>query len=125
MPQPAAYRVTPCPSGGDAALWRRPSGGLRGKPRHNVNKNKNIVDKIITRWQDCNSFEGEAMGRLTTHVLDTAQGKPGAGIAVALYRVDGERRRVATATTNADGRCDNPLVDGEDFAAGVYEIVFG
>ena len=65
------------------------------------------------------------MGRLTTHVLDTAQGKPGASIAVTVYRVDGERRRVATATTNADGRCDSPLVDGENFAAGVYEIVFG
>ena len=64
------------------------------------------------------------MGRLTTHVLDTAQGKPGAGVAVTVYRVDGERRRVAAATTNADGRCDNPLVDGADFAAGVYEIVF-
>ena len=65
------------------------------------------------------------MGRLTTHVLDTAQGKPGASIAVTVYRVDGERRRVATATTNVDGRCDSPLVDGEDFAAGIYEIVFG
>ena len=65
------------------------------------------------------------MGRLTTHVLDTAQGKPGAGIAITVYRVDGARRRVATATTNADGRCDDPLLDGADFAAGVYEIVFG
>ena len=65
------------------------------------------------------------MGRLTTHVLDTAQGKPGASIAVTVYRIDGERRRIAAATTNADGRCDGPLVDGADFAAGVYEIVFG
>jgi len=88
-------------------------------------KNKKTVDNMITRWQDCTSFEGEAMGRLTTHVLDTAQGKPGAGIAVTLYRVDGGRRRIATAITNADGRCDSPLLDGEEFAAGVYEIVFG
>ena len=65
------------------------------------------------------------MARLTTHVLDTAQGKPGAGIAVTVYRLDGERRRVAAATTNADGRCDSPLLDGADFVAGVYEIVFG
>jgi 5-hydroxyisourate hydrolase len=88
-------------------------------------KTEKTVDKIITRWQDCTSFEGEAMGRLTTHVLDTAQGKPGAGIAVTLYRVDGGRQRIATAITNADGRCDRPLLDGEEFAAGVYEIVFG
>jgi len=65
------------------------------------------------------------MARLTTHVLDTAQGKPGAGIAVTVYRLDGERQRVAAATTNADGRCDSPLLDGADFVAGVYEIVFG
>jgi len=101
------------------------AGSQAGIPPRNVDKNKKIVDKMINRWQDGSSFEGEAMGRLTTHVLDTAHGKPGAGIAITVYRVDGERRRVATATTNADGRCDNPLVDGEDFAAGVYEIVFG
>ena len=65
------------------------------------------------------------MGRLTTHVLDTAHGRPGVGIAVTVYRIDGERRRLAAATTNSDGRCDRALLDGEGFVAGVYEIVFG
>src|ERR1700750_2230375 len=64
------------------------------------------------------------MGRLTTHVLDTAHGKPGAGIELALYRVDGERTRVAVGTTNADGRTDRPLLEGEALTNGVYEIVF-
>lgn len=64
------------------------------------------------------------MGRLTTHVLDTAHGRPGAGIAVELYRVGATRERMVTATTNADGRCDKPLLEGDSFAAGTYELVF-
>ena len=61
------------------------------------------------------------MGRPTTHVLDTALGRPAAGLAVTLSR-DGEER--AHAVTNADGRCDAPLLDGERLTAGVYEIAF-
>jgi 5-hydroxyisourate hydrolase len=66
-----------------------------------------------------------AMGRLTTHVLDTTRGKPGHGITVALYRLDGEQRRFVTQTvTNDDGRCDAPLLEGEAFQSAVYELVF-
>jgi 5-hydroxyisourate hydrolase len=65
------------------------------------------------------------MGRLTTHVLDTAHGRPGAGVEVTVYRVDGEQRQVASAVTNADGRTDGPLLEGDAFVPGVYEIVFG
>lgn len=65
------------------------------------------------------------MGRLTTHVLDTALGKPGAGIAVTVYRLDGERAEVARVVTNADGRCDQPLLEGPALVKGRYEIVFG
>jgi 5-hydroxyisourate hydrolase len=66
------------------------------------------------------------MGRLTTHVLDTALGRPGAGIAIALYRVSaaGNREKLGDFVTNADGRCEAPLLDGEAFTAGVYELVF-
>jgi 5-hydroxyisourate hydrolase len=64
------------------------------------------------------------MGRLTTHVLDTAHGRPGAGIKVDLYRVGAGRERLAQATTNADGRCDKPLLDGDGLKAGAYELVF-
>jgi 5-hydroxyisourate hydrolase len=64
------------------------------------------------------------MGRLTTPVLDTANGRPGSGIALAVFRIDAERRRVAAATTNADGRTAAPLLEGAGLVAGVYEIVF-
>jgi 5-hydroxyisourate hydrolase len=64
------------------------------------------------------------MGRLTTHVLDTARGCPGAGIAVTLYRIDGARHELARVVTNADGRCERPLLDGAAFVPGRYELVF-
>ncbi len=60
-------------------------------------------------------------GRLTTHVLDTAKGKPAAGIRIDVLR-DGAV--LASATTNDDGRCDAPLLAGDAFAAGTYELVF-
>lgn len=65
------------------------------------------------------------MGRLTTHVLDTAHGRPATGVRIELYRIEGEaRRRVAEAVTNANGRCDGPLLEGAALTAGVYELVF-
>ena len=65
------------------------------------------------------------MGKLTTHVLDTANGRPGAGIKVELYALDGETRRaLKTVTTNHDGRCDEPLLEGAALATGEYELIF-
>ncbi len=65
------------------------------------------------------------MGRLTTHVLDTAQGKPGRGVAVTLYRIiDNARKILSTAMTNTDGRCDQPLLEGNALEPGVYELDF-
>ncbi|MEM6307740.1 MAG: hydroxyisourate hydrolase [Pseudomonadota bacterium] len=64
------------------------------------------------------------VGYLTTHVLDTARGCPAAGIVITLYRCDGERREIASATTNADGRTDVPILATDDFATGAYELVF-
>ena len=65
------------------------------------------------------------MGKLTTHVLDTAHGVPGAGIALALYKVDrGARVALKRAVTNADGRCDGPLLEGSTLVAGTYELDF-
>ena len=62
-------------------------------------------------------------GRLTTHVLDTANGRPAAGIPIELARLDGERREPLRAVaTNADGRTDEPLL--EDLEPGTYELVF-
>jgi 5-hydroxyisourate hydrolase len=64
------------------------------------------------------------MGRITTHVLDTAAGRPAAGLKVILTRLDGGPKVITEAVTNADGRCDRPLVDGAAFANGQYEIMF-
>jgi len=65
------------------------------------------------------------MGRLTTHVLDTANGSPAAGLAIDLFSIEGERRTfVKSMVTNEDGRCDGPLLEGEQFVAGSYELVF-
>lgn len=65
------------------------------------------------------------MGKLTSHVLDTTHGCPGAGIALTLYRLEGEQRRLlCELQTNADGRCDEPLLQGESLLAGVYELHF-
>ena len=65
------------------------------------------------------------MGRLTTHVLDTAHGKPGAGMRVRLYRkVGADYVLVKEDSTNADGRCDPPLLEGGAFTLGKYRLRF-
>jgi 5-hydroxyisourate hydrolase len=64
------------------------------------------------------------MGRLTTHVLDTARGKPGAGVKIKLFSMEDGRHLVATSVTNSDGRTEQPLLDGDTFRPGSYEIEF-
>ncbi|WP_313176812.1 hydroxyisourate hydrolase [Massilia sp.] len=65
------------------------------------------------------------MGKLSTHVLDTAHGRPAAGVAIELYAVqDGERTLLKREATNRDGRCDAPLLEGAALQAGQYELVF-
>jgi len=66
------------------------------------------------------------VGRLTTHVLDTARGCAAAGVEIEVWGIaDGdERRRLATARTNAAGRTDAPLLEGAELTAGIYELVF-
>ena len=64
-------------------------------------------------------------GRLTTHVLDTANGCPGAGIKVELFKIDGDKATlIAATTTNNDGRTDKPLLEGAVMRAGTYQLVF-
>ena len=66
------------------------------------------------------------MGKLTTHVLDTAHGCPAAGMAVTLYRLDGGAPALLKSIVlNHDGRADAPLLDGALFLAGRYRLVFG
>jgi len=64
------------------------------------------------------------MARISTHVLDTAQGRPAQGIRVELYRLGAKRELCAAAITNADGRTSEPLLSAEIIPAGVYELVF-
>ncbi|HUG60346.1 MAG TPA: hydroxyisourate hydrolase [Methylomirabilota bacterium] len=63
---------------------------------------------------------------MTTHVLDTALGRPAAGVSAELLRLSegGAWAPVAGVTTNADGRVDGPLLAGADFVPGVYELRF-
>ncbi|MGX0903963.1 5-hydroxyisourate hydrolase [Roseovarius sp. MBR-79] len=64
-------------------------------------------------------------GYLTTHVLDTARGCPAEGLRIELYRIEDERRtHLRTLMTNADGRTDGQILPAEEFATGVYELVF-
>ncbi len=60
-------------------------------------------------------------GKLSTHVLDTAHGRPAAGLKIELW--SGETLLKSTVT-NADGRTDAPLLAGSEMAAGEYEILF-
>jgi len=65
------------------------------------------------------------MGRLTTHVLDTANGRPGAGIAIDVSMLQaGEWKTLKTVRTNAEGRTDAPLLEGDSFRPGAYELAF-
>lgn len=64
------------------------------------------------------------MGRLTTHVLDTAAGKPAVGLTVELYRIANAPERIVATATNSDGRADRPLIEGADMTPGVYELRF-
>ena len=65
------------------------------------------------------------MGRLATHVLDTANGLPAAGVVVELSRLDRGRWEVLkNVATNADGRTDEPLLTGSALQAGVYRLEF-
>jgi 5-hydroxyisourate hydrolase len=64
------------------------------------------------------------VARLTTHVLDTAHGRPAAGMKVELYAAGGERRLLTASVMNADGRPDAPLGEGGAVPPGVYELVF-
>lgn len=65
------------------------------------------------------------MARLSTHVLDTMNGRPAAGVRIALYRLEGDSRSlVKEVVTNADGRTDAPLLTGDEYKTGQYELVF-
>ena len=64
--------------------------------------------------------------KLTTHVLDTANGVPAENIKIELYEITGKNQKnlLKTTVTNDDGRTDEPMLAGDTFKHGVYELVF-
>jgi 5-hydroxyisourate hydrolase len=64
------------------------------------------------------------MGRLTTHILDTSHGTPASSVEIRLYSIGAERKSVAFARTNADGRTAKPLLEGGAMLSGQYELEF-
>ncbi len=66
------------------------------------------------------------MGRLTTHVLDTARGLPAQGVLIQLNQSFNAKdwQTLKKVHTNADGRCSEALLEGEALMKGYYELVF-
>lgn len=64
------------------------------------------------------------MAKLSTHVLDTAGGRPAAALRGSLWRCNPTRERLLEFITNADGRVDAPLLEGSAMAVGIYELCF-
>ncbi|TYC53843.1 hydroxyisourate hydrolase [Rhodobacterales bacterium] len=64
------------------------------------------------------------MGRLTTHVLDTAAGKPAKGLKIDLWKIGVTAEHISSNVTNHDGRIDGPILEGETFLPGTYELRF-
>jgi 5-hydroxyisourate hydrolase len=66
------------------------------------------------------------MARISTHVLDTARGKPAQGVAIDLHFIDLHfgGKFVKSAVTNVDGRTDEPLVAADRLETGIYELTF-
>jgi 5-hydroxyisourate hydrolase len=62
---------------------------------------------------------------LTSHVLDMATGRPGRNMRIKLWRLDeGGALQIADVTTNADGRCDAPLLMRDTAQTGTYRLDF-
>jgi 5-hydroxyisourate hydrolase len=89
-----------------------------------------VLCAILWHWLDQRAgvsitVAAQGTGRLTTHVLDTMHGRPGRGVRIDLFRLEGHGRELMISTaTNADGRCDGPLLEGEQLRPGIYELVF-
>ena len=67
----------------------------------------------------------QSSGYVTTHVLDTALGRPAASLTIETFRLDGTSRRlISTLATNKDGRTDTPVIAASDIAEATYELVF-
>ena len=84
---------------------------------------------LITRLRLVAAVDGPGKPRtdgwLSTHILDTMDGKPAAGVKVELYEIGASARGlIAQTATNADGRTDQPLISGGPLRIGTYELQF-
>jgi|TARA_B110000438_G_scaffold123887_1_gene120772 5-hydroxyisourate hydrolase len=64
------------------------------------------------------------MTKLTTHCLDTFSGRPASGIKVDIYFFSDKKIKLNSTILNSNGRSDKPLIEGSNFKAGQYELVF-
>jgi len=64
------------------------------------------------------------MAKLTTHILDTANGRPASNVAIRLYAAGKDRSLLVATASNSDGRCDAPLLEGTAMRTGEYELEF-
>ena len=65
------------------------------------------------------------MTKLTTHVLDTYSGKPGKNIKVDVFYISNNKKdKLHSVVLNDDGRTDKPLIEGDNFKEGQYELIF-
>ena len=65
-----------------------------------------------------------SMGRLTTHILDTANGTPAVNVAIRLFALTDKRTLLASAISNGDGRTESPLLDADAMRSGEFELEF-
>ncbi|XP_051513308.1 5-hydroxyisourate hydrolase isoform X1 [Myxocyprinus asiaticus] len=90
-----------------------------------MNRLQHIKDQILSSEKYMN-MAGTLLSPLTTHVLNTAKGVPGANMTISLHRLDPVSSLwilITTGITNVDGRCPD-LITKESFIAGVYKMKF-
>lgn len=105
---------------------------LRGRMENSVDQEvaNNLAEiEHITRLRLVDRVTGAGMpnvfGRLSTHVLDTHAGRPAQGVKVELFECGAAGpQRLAEATTNAEGRTDQPLLAGAPLRIGTYDLIF-
>jgi 5-hydroxyisourate hydrolase len=66
------------------------------------------------------------VGRLSASILDSFNGRPAAGVRIDLHRLEsaGGRTLVVQTASNALGRTEPPLLEGDGYRTGAYELAF-
>lgn len=95
-------------------------GGIGARMRTGLPRHRIIVDHTAGMAVT----KGDGMGQLSTHILDTARGRPANGVGIRLFALDKTRELRASRVSNADGRTDEPLLEGGAMQSGTYELEF-